>query len=263
MKKVKKDNFLLHNWKTILILVLALVILVIKAPTIVQATKVNSNVASAILGAIVGALTAGLFSVIYSNYRINREYKSLIIAFASELLLAFERCVMYYKQSLHLPATISYSALFDFIDASVLSKLASVTKDLAIVEAIMHLKAQYFQIGRHAEEAGKFKAQADRFSKDANELNRAAGHAQLTALAFFLGASLPKPDLKTYNIIVKKTALIIEAAKGVSSEKIVQEISSRFTKAQELKRELDKIRKLIEDRKNINALEINKRLDEL
>ena len=185
MKKATEDNFLLHNWKTILILALILVILVIKAPTIAQATKVNSNVTSAILGALVGALAAGIISVLYSNYRASKEYKSLILAFASELILAFNRCVLYYKQSLTLPPTISYSALFDFTDASALSKLATVTKDSAIIEAIMHLKALYFQVGRHVEEAAKFKARADRFPQLANELNRAAGHAQRTALAFF------------------------------------------------------------------------------
>ena len=262
MKKGKENNFIFRNWKTILILVLTLVILIIKAPTIVHATKVNSNIVSAILGGLVGALTAGLFSVLYSNYRVSKEYKSLILAFASELILAFERCVLYYKQSLYIPPIISYSALFDFTDASALSKLATVTKDLAIIEAIMHLKAQYFQVGRHVEDAAKFIVQAERFPDDKKRLILAAQRAQLTARAFFLGSDLPKPDPETYNMIVKKTALIVEAAKRVSPGEIAQELSSRFSKALKLKRKLEDGRQLFLDKK-ISVSEYKDKLDKL
>jgi hypothetical protein len=238
MKKGTKDNSLSDNGKTILILalilviiILTLIILVTKAPTIAQTTKGIFNVVSVLLGGLGGALAA----ILYSNYRTSREYKSLILAFASELILAFERCVLYYKQSLYPGIHISYSALFDFTDASALSKIATVTRDSAIIEAIMYLKAQYFQVGRHVEDAAKFIVQAERSPDDKKNLVFAVQRAQLTALAFFIGADSPKPDLETYKKIKEKTSLVLNAAKNVSSKKMAEELSSKFSIADKLK----------------------------
>ena len=79
---------------------------------------------------------------------------------------------------------------------------------------------------------------------------------------FFLGADAPKPDPETYTAIVKKTALMVEAVESVSPGEIVQELSSKFSKAQILKRKLDDIRQLFQNRK-INASEYRDKLDEL
>jgi hypothetical protein len=254
----KIKNIIFRHWQMIVIFVLILIILKIKAPAIVQTSKAIFSVASLLLGGLGGAVVV----IFYSNYRTKREYKSLILAFASELILAFERCVLYYKQSLYPVPQISYSTLFDFTDASALSKLATVTKDSAIIEAIIHLKSQYFQVGRHVDEASKFAARAKRFPQERNQLKRAADHAQGTAMAFFLGSDLPKPDPETYNMITEKTSLILTAANKVSSKEIAEKLSSKFARALNLKRKLDDLKQEKREKK-INQSEFVDKLDEL
>lgn len=74
-------------------------------------------------------------------------------------MLAFERCVIYYRQHKQYEKSgkieVSYSGLFNFTDASILSKFASVSNRPEVVTAIMKLKAAYFQVGRHVEDASE------------------------------------------------------------------------------------------------------------
>lgn len=189
-----------------------------------------------IFGIITAFLSGGLagagINIYFQKRRSAQEYRSLILAFALELVLAFERCVIYYEQSKK--GEISYSGLFDFTDASILSKFAAVSKNPETVAAIVDLKSVYFQVGRHVEEASKFAAQANRLAEGEQEktrLMRAALHAQGTALAFF-NSSYEKAE--------KQTAQVIEAAKKISPGDVVKDLFNRFSQASQKKRNLDK-----------------------
>jgi len=91
----------------------------------------ESNMTATILIPLVSAILGGLagagIAILYSMRQAKQEYRSLILAFCSELVSAFDRCVMY--ERLEKERSVSYSTLFDFTDCSALSKLASVCQD--------------------------------------------------------------------------------------------------------------------------------------
>src|SRR3990172_7482849 len=94
-----------------------------------SAIQENSNSTTTILIPIVSAILGGLvgagISIYFSRRQAKQEYRSLILSFCSELVSAFRRCVIYYRQSIQ--REVSYSALFSFTDASVFSRFASVS----------------------------------------------------------------------------------------------------------------------------------------
>jgi len=148
----------------------------------------RSSLLDRVIAALIGALVATGINIYFNKRRSKRELTSLILTFACELTLAFERCVMYYKQAIK--GEVSFSVLFDFTDASVLSRFATVNPQPEIISAIMELKSTYFQIRRHVEDVARFAAQGDRFAEGTEERRlwmNAAGRAQRTALAFFRG----------------------------------------------------------------------------
>jgi len=190
------------------------------------------QVTAAIVG---GGLAGALVNIYFNRKQSKKELKSLILAFASEFTFAFVRCVKYYEQSKK--QEISFSGLFDFTDASILSRFAVVNTQPEVVAAIMDLKSHYFQIRRHVEEAGRFAAQANRLAedeKDREKLMRAAIHAQGTALAFFFSS---------YQDIERKTSVILEEAKKINPGVVVDDLEKKFKDALTKKSNLDKTNK--------------------
>jgi len=188
-------------------------------------------VIAALIGGVSGALTGALVNIGFLRRQSKRELKSLILAFATELTLAFERCVKYYEQAKK--GEISFSLLFDFTDPSTLSRLATVTTEPEMVAAIMDLKSIYFQIRRQVEEASGNAAYATRLAQAGVEQAKymqAATKAQGTALAFFLGP---------YERMVQETTLILGAAKKISPGKVVEDLEKRFRDAKRKKAELE------------------------
>jgi hypothetical protein len=188
------------------------------------------QISAALVG---GGLAGALVNILFAKLQSKRELKSLIIAFASELVFAFMRCVLYYEQSK--AGKISYSGLFNFADASILSRFAVVNKQPEVVAAIMDLKFHYFQIGRHVEDSSRLATQADRFAEDEEQkkrLMKAAVRAQGTALAFFLG--------KSYDDIERETLFILQEAKKIAPVKTIEDLEKKFKDATAKKADLDK-----------------------
>jgi len=97
-----------------------------------------------------GAAIIGAGSVIlYNTHMTNREKKALVLVFAKEFMLLFKRCSMYYEQSLK--GAISFSTLFQSTDSATLTKLAEVAPNVSVVETIVELKADFFQVIRWAD----------------------------------------------------------------------------------------------------------------
>ena len=117
---------------------------------------------SILLPPVLGALAGVLASVAYSWWRNSKEYRSLILSFCAEFVSLYDRCGMYFDQAIR--GEVSYSALFSFTDASAFSKLASVSNNPEVPTAIIELKAKYFQIQRHVEEASRFALEGSRAS---------------------------------------------------------------------------------------------------
>ena len=183
-----------------------------------------------ILSALIGGLGAWICNIIYNGKQRKKELRSLILAFVSELVLAFDRCSEYYKQSYE--GKISYSGLFDFTDASIFSRFSTVNPDPEVAEIIVELKSNYFHIKGHAEEAAKLISQASRLARNSPESKKykeAAMHAQGVAIAFFL---------TDYENIVRRTAILLDAAKTICSgrsRKIVESYEKKFEEAKQKK----------------------------
>jgi hypothetical protein len=186
-----------------------------------------------IVAIVSGGLAGALVNILFAKRQAKRELKSLIIAFSAELVFAFERCVLYYEQSKK--KMISFSGLFNFTDASILSRFAIVNNQPEVVAAIMDLKFHYFQIGRHVEDAGRLATQAERVAENEGQkekLLKAATHAQGTALAFFLG--------KSYDNIERETLFLLQEAKKIGPAKTMEDLEQKFKNAAAKKADLDK-----------------------
>jgi len=192
----------------------------------------RSSLSDQVIAALLAVLLATGINICFNKRRSKRELSSLILVFACELTLAFERCVMYYEQAGK--GMVSFSVIFDFIDASIVSRFAAVNPHPEVVTAIMELKSTYFQIRRHVENVARFATQGDRFAKGTKERKlwmSDAIRAQRTALVLFYGA---------YDRTVEKTALIIDKARKICPGKVVEDLEKRFTNAKKKKDELDK-----------------------
>lgn len=197
--------------------------------------KNSSFLNSMIISIAFSSVAAVLISIIFQLSQANREARSLILAFATEFVFSFERCITYYEQSKK--RIVSYSTLFNFSDASVLSKYATVCKNPNVIAAIVELKSIYYQVARHVDEASIFIAQAERVAateKEKNRLKAAAVHAQRTAIVFFFGDKGEK-----YEDVERKTMLIIKAAKKVFPGDVIDGLSARFECARRKKSELE------------------------
>lgn len=225
--------------------------------------------AAAVIGALLGVwVTWGLNSR-HSEQRRESEYKSLLVSFAHELVEAFHRCVLYYKQR-GLENRVSYSALFNFNDASTLSKLASVTDNPNVVDAIMYLKTKYFQVGRHVVHASELatkksveaigideilekpqktwtEEEQQRVEKVA-KLEAETTFAQDRAIVFFTG---DKSDKITYQKIKDCTSLLVNELKIKWPSGVADELESIFTKAKKLKDRIDCVIERREAKKNV------------
>ncbi len=167
-------------------------------------------------------MAGALASIAHNWWRNKQEYRSLILSFAAELVSLFERCAMYFEQAHQ--GSVSYSALFSFTDSSAFSKFASVSKDAEVPTAIIELKATYFQVQRHVEEASRYSLEGSRASDATKkqEWMTKATHAQRTALAFFLSG---------YEDTERLTALLLNTAQRVSPGQVGWKLSNRFTQA--------------------------------
>lgn len=197
-----------------------------------------------------------------SAYRRKKHRRSLIIAFAYELVLAFHRCVVYYNQNVG-RLGVSYSAVFEFSKESTLTDYCTVAEKPQVVAAIVYLKATYFQVARHIVEAAKHAAEANRFEPDTNDYNllmKAAYKARGTGLVFFLA----EYHKGLYEAIEEKTEMIIREAEATSHESGAKYLYRIFNAAKDVKRQLDDLRgrKLPYDQLKEKAKEFEKTLND-
>lgn len=179
------------------------------------------NLTDTLIGALVGGLVALIVNIFFWRWQAEKEAKCLIVAFGEELALAFERCVLYAQQQES--GEVSYSGLFNFTDASTLSRLSAITDDPEVIQAIVSLKSTYYQVGRHVEDASRLIGQAARVPYDKvkrGELELAASHARDTALAFF-----------DYEREKNLTTVIVEHLKKLSPGKVADRLEATFSDA--------------------------------
>lgn len=203
--------------------------------------------AATLVGALLGVWLAWRLNQDSLERRQKNEYRSLLVSFVHELEEDYHRCVLYHTQRQE--GSVSFSAIFDFNDASTLSRIASLAENPMIIDAIMFLKKQYFQVGRHVEKASwlatdfdkkimEIKIKAPNFKlkntripakiskdvKEARKLYEEASRARERALGFFLGAG---HDRITYPKIVDSTGLLINELKEKWAD-VAEEFESRF-----------------------------------
>jgi hypothetical protein len=143
---------------------------------------------------LIAALVTILISIYTSIYQRWKQGCALITVFASELVFAFHRCIIYYRQRSRINEhEISKSELFEFTNASSLSDFAVAGAEPGIVEAIIYLKSIYFQVSKYVKEAAKYVFESDQLGSLKQEHRRlwtVAITARNTALTFFLSYCL-------------------------------------------------------------------------
>ena|GEM_PF-5338693 len=139
-------------------------------------------IAAAFFGAWVGRK--------YDAFISNRQEKAILALFVQEFSLLLRRSKMYYRQMLG--GGISFSTLFEASDASTFVKLAEVGKNSGVIDRILELKADFFQVIRFANKASEAAAQARALqatggNQQAQQKWIEAKVAQGMAIVFFMG----------------------------------------------------------------------------
>lgn len=183
--------------------------------------------------AIIGGLLGAIIIIIYNHLQQKKESRALILTISIEFIYAFNRCVINYEQACN--REVSLSGLFSFLDASIFSRFVKVNPEPDVIEAIMELKAKYFQIQPHVEEASKYAALARRFPERGKEgkeedYYKTARHAQETSLTYFL---------EVYDEIVENTAIILNAAKKTITGRVVENLEKKFIESKEKKKKIE------------------------
>ena len=205
-----------------------------------------------ILAALIGAVVSSGIIAVNGLLQRSRQRKALLVAFTTDLVKRFMRATMYYNQIRK--GSISYSALYEATDPSMLVKLAEVIKDQDIIYTIVDLKGSYYQIQRHVLEASEFAAgqtlqkakyedlkqtlgpedpQTVQAEEDLREISTRAHGAQSRAIAFF-----------NFNDMLSGTKTLINYTKnhvgGPSIAFLEEKLNERLKEKEEIDRQLDK-----------------------
>ena len=126
----------------------------------------------------------------YDAFVLNRQEKAILVLLVQEFALLLQRTEMYYRQMLD--AGISFSTLFEASDSSTFVKLAEVSTNTKVVESVLNLKADFFQVIRYANKASEAAAKAQVLKsigkdEDADDKLKEAKIAQGMAVTFFMG----------------------------------------------------------------------------
>jgi len=201
------------------------------------------------------SILAIIISFLYPLIRRKKELRSLITIFATELVLAFHRCVIYYMQKKQ--DVVSFSELFFNTDASTMANFAAAGVNPQILADIIYLRARYFQISRLVKKAAQLAVDASQHSKGTIKYRQLKGKAtkvRNNALSFFLAEY--RPEL--YKDIEDGTNRIVQAVKKLSRKNIATYLTSIFDTAKNVKRELDSMKT-----KNIKGKKLKEKLKEL
>ena len=120
---------------------------------------------------VVGGAIGGLIAVLYYTYSSFRQEKALIFLFSKEFMLLYGRCTMYFEQMLK--SSVSLSTLYEVTDTGTVEKLSEIITDLLILDSVINLKADFFQVIRWAHRASK--------------TDTVDASAQSKAMVFFMG----------------------------------------------------------------------------
>ena len=220
-----------------------------------------------LLSAAIAALVSASLLVGFSLWQRNREKKALLLAYATELVEAFRRTVMYYQQ--HSEGQLSYLALYEATDATTLGKLASVVDNPDIIYAVVRLKERYTQIQQDVLEASKSAAESSvqaAESKFTRETQWVTGetvlepddeledsllrveHAQSKALAFF--------DEETFDSMVRWTETFIGYTKKSVRGRLLSDLERKLNQSIADKRKIDRevYKTLVETYKELLAI---------
>lgn len=172
------------------------------------------------------AVIGGSLVVIYHHHISNRQEKALLVLFIQEYILLLHRCTMYYRQML--TKKVSYSTLFSISDASSFTKLAEVIKDNRIIETVLGLKANFFQVIRYADRASQSIANYNILTgqKQRQLALQNALNAQSTAIVFFVGEVHKKGKFyrREFENFIQKITLLLDYLEKINSPNIFMQL---------------------------------------
>jgi hypothetical protein len=202
-------------------------------------------------------LLAGVLGVClllaWNVYVRKTQEKALLQTFIQEFLLLYKRCTMYYGQMT--TGAISYSTLFEISDAGMVTKLAETTNEPPIIETVMQLKADFFQVVRWAHMMSKaVETTVWRTEPDPNNPNRKIRikqtttisapdpEAQSKAMVFFVGEATSTDNFReTYKDYRKKISALLDYLEQLNSKRdygylplIIDRIRGRTTALKKL-----------------------------
>ncbi len=120
---------------------------------------------------VVGGAIGSFIVVLYYIYSSFRQEKALILLFSHEFMLLYSRCTLYFEQMLN--KSVSISTLYEVTDTGTIEKLSEIITDLSILNTVINLKADFFQVIRWAHRASK--------------TDTVDASAQSKAMVFFMG----------------------------------------------------------------------------
>jgi hypothetical protein len=193
---------------------------------------------AAVIGALTAAITTSLLSFFIQRRKTKAEHRSLLLLIANEIVLNYERCVIYTNQAKD--GVVSFSGIFNFTDSDTVARFVAVTKSPSLISAIMKLKFTYYQVGRHVENASKFAFEAEEARSDLQRLGSMSGEikdteygilrasasrAQRTAIAFFTGA--PHNPNK-FDEVDRDMGIIVEATRKECPGSAAEDLHKQF-----------------------------------
>lgn len=180
-------------------------------------------------------LFAGILGVClllaWNVYVRKTQEKALIQTFIKEFLLLYNRCTMYYDQMTR--DKISYSTLFEISDSGMVTKLAELTNEPSIIETVMKLKADFFQVIRWAHMMSKgVESTIWKTIPDPNNHNRKIRIKQITtvsqpdldaqskAMVFFVGEATSVDNFRErYKDYTKKIRMLLDYLEDLNSKR--------------------------------------------
>lgn len=201
-----------------------------------------------IFSALIGAVVSSGIIILTGLVQRTRQRKALLVVFTTDLVGRFMRATMYYNQNRK--GAISYSTLYEATDPNTLVKLAEVIKDQDVINTIVELNGDYYQIQRHVLEASKFAVEQSLQEIICEDLikSRGAKHPKAVEAKEYLqevksrafGAQSRAIAFFDFEKTLKGTKELLKYTKKHAGGSYIDSLEEKFKQRLEEKKEADK-----------------------
>jgi len=196
---------------------------------------------------ILAAAISAIFMISWYIYQRKKEQKTLLLAFLSELILAFTRVLTY--RELFFAGRRPYPAIYETTDATMIGRLANVLDDPNIISIIIKLKESYYQIDRYILAGSRIR-----------ESPKSSVISSISTSLSFIGAIEIALDFFDYEKMVKWTEKLLIFTKNKLKKKthLINDLENEFNNSRYKWLKIKEINELKKDK-----LILEKELSEL